>query len=61
MCFLVLNVHFKFELFSTGMLVNATFSIAAMVIHKNAAIPETAQLACGLNQSLYVVKSSELF
>ena len=38
-----------------SMLVNATFSIVAMVIHMDAAIPETTQLAHCLNQHLYVM------
>ena len=36
-------------------LVTASFSIAAIVIHKAAAVPEATQLACGRNQSPFVV------
>jgi hypothetical protein len=56
MRFLVINVHFNlYSSVSIPMFVNATFSIAAMVIYTDAAVPETAQLACYLNQCLCVV------
>ena len=43
-----------------AMSVNATFSVVSMVIHLDAAVTETAQLACCLTQWLCVVQSSEL-
>ena len=43
-----------------SMLVNAIFSIVAMVIRMDASIAETTQLACCANQCLCVVSSSEL-
>ena len=49
---LAMNVHFDGIYMTFSMLVHATFSIVAIVIHLDAYIPETTQLA-RLNQYIF--------